>query len=69
MRDDEQPSGVALIFVADGGENSIGVASGANGRLSPGDMEAASQRIAAADGLVMQLEIPLETVARAAEIA
>jgi len=69
IRDRDQPSGVALIFVADGGENSIGVASGANGRLSPSDMEAAASPITAADVLVMQLEIPLETVTRAAQIA
>ena len=69
VRDSQQPSGVALIFVADSGENSIGVASGANAHLSSSDMEAASQQIAAAEVLVMQLEIPIETVARAAEIA
>lgn len=69
VRDGQAASGVALIFVADDGENSIGVASGANGRLSPADVEAAKDAIAAADVLVMQLETPLETVQAAAEIA
>lgn len=69
LRDPAEPSGVALIFVAESGENAIGVASGANGALSPRDIEAAARRIAAAEVLVMQLEIPLETVVRAAEIA
>jgi ribokinase len=69
IRDPEAPSGVALIFVADDGENSIGVASGANGRLSPADIEKARDAIASADVLVMQLETPLDTVRAAARIA
>ncbi|MBM4093577.1 MAG: ribokinase [Planctomycetes bacterium] len=69
IQDEEEPSGVALIFVAAGGENSIGVASGANRRLSPTDVQRASGAIAEADALVMQLETPLETVQKAAEIA
>lgn len=69
LRDREAPSGVALIFVAADGENSIGVASGANGRLSPQDVENARDVITSADVLVMQLETPLETVKAAAQIA
>ena len=38
-RDKAAPSGVALIFVARDGENSIAVASGANGHLAPADMK------------------------------
>ena len=41
VRDGGQPSGVALIFVGADGENSIGVAGGANQRLSPADVAAA----------------------------
>ena len=67
--DPQAPSGVALIFVAADGENSIGVASGANGRLSPDDVRQAASLIGAADTLVMQLETPLDTVLAAAEIA
>ncbi len=69
ITDDQAPSGVALIFVAADGENSIGVASGANARLSPHDVQQASPLIVEADVLVMQLETPLETVQTAAEIA
>ncbi|MFW6171434.1 MAG: ribokinase [Planctomycetota bacterium] len=68
IRDGASPSGVALIFVAADGENSIGVASGANARLSPADIERNASLIAEADVLVMQLETPLETVDFAASI-
>lgn len=64
-----EPSGVALIFVDESGENSIAVASGANARLSPSDVDEAAEAIRSADILLMQLETPLETVRRAAEIA
>ncbi|MHB8969089.1 MAG: ribokinase [Pirellulaceae bacterium] len=69
LEDDQAPSGVALIFVAADGENSIGVASGANLCLSPADVQRAADVIAGADVLVMQLETPLETVRAAAAIA
>jgi ribokinase len=69
LEDDQAPSGVALIFVAADGENSIGVASGANLCLSPADVQRAVDVIAGADVLVMQLETPLETVRAAATIA
>ena len=68
-RDPEAPSGVALIFVAKDGENSIAVAGGANGRLSPADLRKAGPAIAAANSVVMQLETPLDTVQAAAERA
>ncbi|MBI4581043.1 MAG: ribokinase [Planctomycetes bacterium] len=69
IKDPDAPSGVALIFVAADGENSIGVASGANGRLSPADVQAAADAIGSADVLVMQLETPMETVKAAARMA
>jgi len=69
IRDASAPSGVALIFVAEDGENSIGVASGANGQLTPDDIDRAQSSIESADMLVMQLETPLDTVLRAAQIA
>ena len=68
-RDKIAPSGVALIFVAKDGENSIAVAGGANGRLSPADVKKAKGSIAGASAVVMQLETPLETVQAAAELA
>ena len=69
IRDANSPSGVALIFVADDGENSIGVASGANGELSASDIDKASSTIESSDILLMQLETPLNTIHHAASIA
>lgn len=62
-------SGVALIAVGEGdGENSIVVAPGANALLSPDDIEAAAPAFDAADAVVLSLEVPIETVQRAAEM-
>jgi len=69
FRDASAPSGVALIFVAKDGENSIAVAGGANGRLSPADIRKAAPAIRAADTVLLQLETPLATVQAAAELA
>jgi len=68
-RDPSAPSGVALIFVDERGENCIAVAPGANAGLTPNDVEAAEELIIGADVVVMQLETPLETVERAAALA
>jgi ribokinase len=65
----EAPSGVALIYVDENGENSIAVASGANAFLSPKDIVELKLVISTADILLMQLEIPLETVELATKIA
>ena len=54
-RDRSAPSGVALIFVGSDGENSIGVAGGANQRLTPRDVHAAKASISAARILLLQL--------------
>jgi ribokinase len=54
----EQPTGVALILVGDDGETEIVVAPGANRAAEAGDS-------GAADAVVCQLEIPIETVAEA----
>ncbi|MEP6480966.1 MAG: ribokinase [Rhodoglobus sp.] len=62
------PSGIALIAVDDSAENTIIVEAGANSlltALTAADREA----IAAADVVVMQLEIPLPTVIEAADAA
>ena len=69
MRDDHAATGVALIVVDDQGENTIVVASGANMQLSLGDVDKAKSAIADSGVLLLQLEIPMETVIRAAEIA
>ena len=69
FRDKLAASGVALIFVARDGENSIAVAGGANARLSPADVGKAAGVIRAAALLVAQLETPLATVIAAAQVA
>lgn len=69
FRDPRNATGVALILVDQQGENLISVASGANHALSPEDVEKAAERIRAADVVVLQLEIPVETVAFAARFA
>lgn len=56
------PSGVAPIFVESNGQNRIIVVKGANDRLLPADVDAAHAVLAAADCIVLQFEIPLETV-------
>ena len=62
-------SGVALIMVDADGENTIVVTPGANSRLTPDDVDAARDLIAQADAVILQLEIPPETVARAIRLA
>jgi ribokinase len=69
VRDDEELSGVALIVVDHKAENIITVAPGSNGRLSPLDVAAADPAIKAADCVLLQLEIPLEAVRAAIELA
>lgn len=63
------PSGIAMITVDQRGENAITVVSGANGQLSPDDLTAMESVIAEARILVLQLEVPLPTVCRAAQLA
>lgn len=67
--DSGNPSGVALITVDEKAENSIVVASGANANLLPSDLEKAEEAIERADLVLMQLEVPMETVCFVADIA
>jgi len=67
--DPDLPSGVALINVDAKGENSITVASGANGSLSIEEINKASLVFQSGDILLAQLETPIETVAHAIETA
>lgn len=69
ITDAEAPTGTALIIVDAQGQNSIVVVSGANGRLTPTDVEAARPAIEASDAVLLQLENPIPTVQRAAEVA
>ncbi|MDO8897650.1 MAG: ribokinase, partial [Bacteroidales bacterium] len=67
--DPNNPSGVALITVDSNGENCIVVASGANANLFPADINKAYAEIENSDLVLMQLEIPIDTVEYVAEIA
>ena len=69
IQDESSPSGVAMICVAKDGENSIAVAAGANGRLSPADVKGSGRAIAGASMVLLQLETPLATVQAAVEAA
>jgi len=62
-------SGVALITVDNDGNNSIVVSPGANSKLSAEDVEAAQEQIKQSAAVVAQLEIPIETIERAASLA
>ena len=64
----DHPSGVALITVDDNAENCIVVASGANGDMTTDDIERLAPVIRGSDILLLQLEIPVESVALAAKI-
>ena len=67
--DSLHPSGVALITVDSNGENCIVVASGANAYLTPADIDKTGKEIESCDLVLMQLEIPIETVEYVAEMA
>lgn len=67
--DSGNPSGVALITVDEKAENCIVVASGANANLLPSDLAKAEEAIEQADLILMQLEVPMETVCFVADIA
>jgi ribokinase len=69
IRDRTSPSGVALIFVGQEGQNSIAVASGANSKLVPTDVKRAIGAFRDASVMLLQLETPIKTVQAAAEIA
>ena len=69
LSDPNLPSGVAIIMVDTNGENCIVVASGANGSLKPHDIDKAKHIFENTDFLLMQLEIPMDTVEHAAKLA
>jgi ribokinase len=64
----EGSSGVAIIAVAESGENSIVVTPGANALLSPEDLDANIELLRSASIVLTQLEIPLATVRHLAQI-
>jgi ribokinase len=58
----EEPTGTAVILVADEGQNSIVVTPSANYGLLPEDVQPLASLVAEADAVLLQLEIPLDTV-------
>ncbi len=62
LTDKNKPSGIALIMVESSGENSIVVASGANGTLNTEDIDAVEEVVDHSDLILIQLEIPIKTV-------
>jgi ribokinase len=67
--DDTVGTGVGAPLVDESGENSIVIVPRANDRLSASDVEQARAGIATADVVLLQLELPLDTVLTAARIA
>jgi ribokinase len=56
------PTGVAPIFVEPNGQNRIIVVKGANDRLTPADVDAAAAELRKVDAIILQFEVPLETI-------
>lgn len=69
LSDSTYPSGIAMITVDNKAENCITVASGANMNLTPVDLTKAKGAIEEADIVLLQLEIPMETVEYVAKVA
>ncbi|MGE5072292.1 MAG: ribokinase [Anaerolineae bacterium] len=67
FRDGSAATGTAIIVVDSDGQNSIVISPGANGRIAATDIEPAA--LTGARLLLLQLEIPLDTVAHAARLA
>ena len=61
-------TGLALITIDASGQNQIVIVPGANGRLSAADVERHRDLVASAGLLLLQLEVPLETVEAAARL-
>jgi ribokinase len=69
IRDPREPSGVAFILIDENGENMISVAPGANSKLNVEDIRSRSELIIKANSLVVQMEIPIETIKEVFKIA
>ncbi|WP_150538568.1 ribokinase [Actinobacillus vicugnae] len=65
----DQMTGIAMIQVADSGENSIVISAGANAKLDEKVVEAHQTIIETADCLLVQLETPLQAIEKAVKIA
>jgi ribokinase len=65
----DAPTGVAPIFVEPDGQNRIIVVKGANDRLTPADVDAAAADLRSVDAIILQFEIPLQTIYHAIRFA
>jgi ribokinase len=68
-RDADAPTGMAFITIDASGENEIVIVPGANARIAPYSLRAHEGRIASAGVVLLQLEVPLPVVERAARVA
>jgi ribokinase len=66
---DDAPTGTAMILVNDEGENIIVITPGANHKLSPAYVSTLSAEIAKASIIMLQMEIPFETVVQVCDLA
>jgi ribokinase len=66
---DDEPTGTAMILVNDEGENIIVITPGANHRLSPAYVSNLSDEISKASMVMLQMEIPFDTVKTVCELA
>jgi len=69
VKDDHKSSGTALIMVDDSGENEIIIVSGATGEVGDVDLKRLNDILPSEAILLLQLEIPIDTVVKAAELA
>lgn len=69
LRTSNSASGVAIVAVDQTGQNSIMVVPGANGRVTPTDVESARGMLEASDAILLQLEIPMDSVLATLRIA
>jgi len=69
MIEEKTPTGIAMIQVSASGENSICICAEANACLTPQRVTPHQSKIENADILLLQLEVPIETIEKAAEIA
>jgi len=69
IRDEKEASGIAFIMIDKNGENMISVAPGANVKLNTEDLEKNEDLIKNATVLVVQMEIPMDTIQKIFHIA
>ena len=69
IRDPQNPSGIAFILIDENGENMISVAPGSNSKLSVEDINNRKDLIKNAKVLVVQMEIPMESIREIFQIA